>query len=79
MTSATVTIPNVELHITIEQLIAAVNQLEPSEQSKVARALADSKLDAELSNLIAELYTQPEVPEISDQDILDEVRAVRSA
>jgi hypothetical protein len=39
--------------------------------------LADSELDTELTQLITELYSQPPVDEISDDDILAEIRTVR--
>jgi hypothetical protein len=35
------------------------------------------ELDAELAQLITDLYSKPEVTDISDDDILAEVRAVR--
>ena len=77
MRSATITIPDVKVQLSVEQLIAAARQLDPMERAELARALADDDLDAELTQLIAELYDQPPVDEISDDDILTEVRAVR--
>lgn len=77
MTTSTVTIPNIQVQLTVDQLLTAVRQLEPSDRAKIAQALADVELDNELSQLIAELYSQPPVTELSDADILAEVRAVR--
>lgn len=77
MSAATVTIPNIQVELTVEQLITAVRQLEPRERAKFARALADTELDAELSQLITELYSQLPTDAISDNDILAEIRAVR--
>jgi hypothetical protein len=77
MTTTTVTIPNIKVQLTVEQLITAVRQLEPEERAKIVRALADTELDTELTQLITELYSQPPVNEISDDDILAEIRAVR--
>lgn len=77
MSTATITVPNIQVQLTIEQLITAVRQLEPSERAKLARVLADSELDTELTQLITELYSQPPVDEISDDDILAEIRTVR--
>lgn len=77
MRLATITIPDVKVHLSVEQLIAAARQLEPMERAELARSLADDDLDAELTQLIAELYDQPPVDEISDADILAEVRVVR--
>ncbi len=77
MSTDTVTIPNIQVQLTVEQLIAAVRQLEPGGRAKLAKALADTELDTELTQLIAELYSQAPVDEISDDDISAEVRAVR--
>lgn len=77
MTTSTVTIPNIKVQLTVEQLLAAVRQLEPRDRAKIAQALTDAELDNELAQLIAELYRQPPVTEISDADILAEVRTVR--
>jgi len=77
MSLATVTIPNIQVQLTVEQLITAVRQLESGERAKLVRALTDAELDAELTQLITELYSQPPDDEISDDDILAEIRAVR--
>lgn len=63
--------------LTAEQLIAAANQLAPADRLKVARALAKMELDAELDGLISELQAQLSADDISDEDVLNEVRAVR--
>ncbi len=73
----TVTIPNINIQLTVEQLITAVNQLKPHERTQIARALTVEKLDTELAQLIAELYSQPPVTDISDEEILAEITAVR--
>ncbi|MFZ2360979.1 MAG: hypothetical protein WA040_16670 [Anaerolineae bacterium] len=77
MTTSTVTIPNIKVQLTVEQLLTAVRQLEPWDRAKIAQALTDAELDNELAQLIAELYRQPPVTEISEADILAEVRTVR--
>lgn len=77
MNSATITIPDIRVELTIDQLITAVRQLEPNERARIARALAKTELDAELTQLISELYSQPPADEISDEAILAEIRAVR--
>lgn len=73
----TVTVQNISVELTVEQLIAAVSQLEPDARAKVARALAETELDAELTNLITVLYTQSPADDISDADIQAEIDAVR--
>ena len=74
MTTSTVTIPRIKVQLTVEQLLTAVRQLEPRDRAKIAQALTDAELDNELAQLIAELYSQPPVTEISDADVLAEVR-----
>lgn len=76
MSSSTITIPNIKVQLTVDQLLAAVRQLEPLDRARVARAITDSELDTELAQLIAELYSQPPVTEISDGDILAEISTV---
>jgi hypothetical protein len=77
MTATFVTIPNIKVQLTVDQLVAAVRQLDPGERAKIARALTDVELDQELAQLINELHDQPPVTEISDGDIVAEVWAVR--
>lgn len=77
MNTTTITIPNITVQLTVEQLIMAARQLQPGERAKLARALADTRLDSELTQLITELYSQPPVDDISDIDILAEIRATR--
>ena len=77
MTTSTVTIPDIKIQLTVEQLLAAVRQLEPRDRARIARALTDAELDNELAQLITELYSQPPVTGITDAEIQAEVRAVR--
>ncbi|MCB0099495.1 MAG: hypothetical protein KDE46_27365 [Caldilineaceae bacterium] len=77
MSTAIVTIPNIEIRLTVAQLITAAQQLEPQERAELVRALADTELDAELAQLIDKLYSQPPIDHISDGDILAEIQAVR--
>lgn len=77
MSIGTVTVPNINVQLTVDQLITAARQLDTGERTRLARALADKELDAELTQLIADLYSQPPVDDISDSDILAEVRAAR--
>ncbi len=73
----TVTVQNISVELTVEQLIAVVSQLEPDARAQVARALAETELEAELTNLITVLYTQSPADDISDADIQAEIDAVR--
>jgi hypothetical protein len=77
MSTTTVTLSNIQVQLTVEQLVTAVQELESEERAQIAKALAKMELDAELAQLITDLYSKPEVTDISDDDILAEVRAVR--
>lgn len=67
----------VSIPITLEQLITAVQQLQPDERAQVARALIQLDLRADLATLIQELYAKPPVDEITDNDIIAEIKVVR--
>jgi hypothetical protein len=67
----------VSIPITLEQLIAAVQQLKPDERAQVARALIQVDLRSDLKALIQELYAQPPADNITDNDIMAEIKAVR--
>ena len=71
----TVTIPQVEL--TLDQLVAAIRQLEPSARSEIAKALMETELDARMAELIRRLASRPPADDITDADIVAEVNAVR--
>ena len=71
---AMITIP-----ITLEQLISVIEQLQPSERTKIAKALIEVKLQSDLKALIKELYNQDPVDEVADNDIMQEVQAVRQS
>ena len=77
MSSVTrVTIPNVEL--TLDQLVAAIRQLEPEARLELARALMETELDARMAELIRSLASRQPVDDITDADIVAEVNAVRA-
>jgi hypothetical protein len=67
----------ITLPVTLEQLIAAIQQLQPEERAEVAKALIQAELRSDLTALIQELYTQPPVGDITDADILAEIKVVR--
>lgn len=67
----------VSIPITLEQLIAAVQQLQPDERAQVARALIQVDLRSDLKALIQELYAQLPADDITDNDIMVEIKAVR--
>ena len=71
----TVTIPKVEL--SLDQLVAAVRQLEPKTRLEIARALVETELDRRMAELIHRLASRPATDEFSDADIVAEVNAVR--
>lgn len=73
--STTITIPNVQL--TLDQLVAVVRQLEPDARAKVAQALLADEMDTRFAQLIKRLANKPPVTDITDEEISEEVRAVR--
>ncbi len=67
----------ISIPITLEQLITAVQQLQSDERAQVARALVQAGLRSDLTALIQELYAQPAADDITDDDIMAEIKAVR--
>ena len=67
----------VSIPITLEQLITAVQQLQPHERERVAKALIEIDLHSDLAALIQELYAEPPVDNITDNDIAAKIQAVR--
>ena len=67
----------ISVPITLEQLIQAVQQLEPDERAQVANALLELDLRSDLATLLTELYSQPPADDVTDDDILAEIKAVR--
>ena len=67
----------ISVPITLDQLIQAVENLQPEERVQVAKALVQSELTAELTDLIQSLYEAPPADDISDSDIMAEIRSVR--
>ncbi|MGC1307374.1 MAG: hypothetical protein WA885_09105 [Phormidesmis sp.] len=67
----------ISVPITLDQLILAVQNLQPEERMQVARALVQSELASDLTALIQELYADPPADDVSDDEILAEIQAVR--
>jgi len=67
----------ISLPITLEQLIMAVQQLPKSDRQQIAKALIEVELQSDLTALIEELYNLPPIEEITDADIIQEIKAVR--
>jgi hypothetical protein len=66
----------IQLPITLDQLILTVQQLQPSDRAQVAKALIQIEL-LDLKALLEELYKQPPIDEITDSEIMNEIKAVR--
>ena len=73
--STIVTIPNITL--TLEQLLAAIRQLDKSARIQVAQVLIETEMDVKLTNLIEQLAKTPPAEDISEADIAAEIKAVR--
>lgn len=69
----------ISVPITLEQLITALQRLQPEERTQVAKALVQMELSSELTALIKELYADPPADDVSDEDIMTEIRAVRQS
>ena len=67
----------ISVPITLEQLISAIQKLQPEERTQVAKALIQVELSSDLTALIQELYAGSPAEDISDEDIMTEIRAVR--
>jgi hypothetical protein len=63
--------------ITLDQIIAAIRQLQPEEQAQVAQVLCQTGLRSDLAALVQDLYAQPPDDDITDTDIMAEINAVR--
>ena len=67
----------ISVPITLEQLITSVQQLQPDERAQVVKALVQMELRSDLAALIQELYAQAPVEDITDDDIMTEIKTVR--
>ena len=74
--SKMVTVPPMEL--SLDQFLAVIRQLDESTRVEVARVLAETEMDAQMRNLIAQLAQRPLTFDIAeDADIQAEINAVR--
>lgn len=76
MATTTVTIPNV--HLSLDDLIQAVRQLEPEARAQVAEALLQDDVDRRLMELIKRLAEKEPPTDITMADINTEVRSIRN-
>jgi len=67
----------IQLPITLDQLIFTVQQLQPGDRAQLAKALIQVELKSDLKALLEELYSQPPIDEITDSEIINEIKAVR--
>lgn len=63
--------------LNLDQVLSFIRQLDAAARSRVARALAESEMDARLGALIRRLAEKSPVDDISDREIQAEVDAVR--
>ena len=75
--SIRVTIPNITL--TLDQLLAAIRQLDDRSLSQVAQAIIEKDRDAHMIELIHRLSQRDATTDVSDDVINAEVQAVRQA
>jgi HEAT repeat protein len=67
----------ISIPITLDQIIAAIKQLQPEDQAQVAEVLCQTGLRSDLAALIQALYGQSPDDDVTDADIMAEVKAVR--
>ncbi len=72
-----VTVPNVTL--TLDQLLAAIRQLDERSLKQVAQVVLEADYDARLAELILRLSERVPAEDVSDADINAEVHAVRQS
>ena len=75
--SSEITIPNVRLGL--EGLLGVIHGLDEPARARVARALAETEMDARFKDLIKQLASQAPAEDVTDADIDREVQAVRNA
>jgi HEAT repeat protein len=75
--SPEITIPNVRLGL--EDLLGVIHSLDEPARARVARALAETEMDARFKDLIAQLAARAPAEDVTDADIDREVQTVRKA
>lgn len=75
--SSEITIPNVRLGL--EDLLGVIHSLDEPARARVARALAETEMDARFKDLLAQLAARAPAEDVTDTDIDREVQAVRNA
>jgi hypothetical protein len=73
----TVVAQQVELHLTLEQLIAIVRQLNPPEQEQVRQAMALPPWSHRLDALLNRVWSRVERYPIAEEDVDAEVEQTR--
>ena len=74
--STVITIPEVQL--TVNQLLKAVRQLDNASRIQLARVLMETEMDVKLASLIEKLAKTTPADDVSDENIIDEIKAVRN-
>ncbi|MGA1265195.1 MAG: hypothetical protein ACO331_15035 [Prochlorothrix sp.] len=64
----------VPIAVSLDSLIAAIVALSPHDRAKVAQALLEVELRSDLAQLLTELYGTPDQIEVSNREILAEIR-----
>ena len=76
MTAKTVRVPS--LTLTIDQLLDVIQQLDTDDLNRVAQAVRDQQAGSSLQALRARLETYEPDIELSDEELVAEVKAVRA-
>jgi hypothetical protein len=67
----------ISIPITLDQIIVAIKQLQPTEQAQVAQVFCQTGLRSDLAALIEELYAQSPNDDVTGDDIMAEIQVVR--
>jgi len=74
--STVIRIPEVKL--TVDQLLNAVRQLDDASRIQLARVLMETEMDVKLASLIEKLAKTTPADDVSDENIIAEIKAVRN-
>lgn len=76
---STVIVKQAEVRLTMEQLVAALQQLSPEEREQVRRELVLMPWEERLDSLLARVRAQVDQDPISDEDLNADIDSTRDA
>ncbi len=76
---AAVVIDQVKVHLTMEQLLSAIQQLSPEDKDRIRKELASEPWENRLDALLSSVRSRMGKNEIQEEEIIAEVESVRTA